>query len=228
MQDEFAARGIQLASSEVILGAVDFRKYLGRPKPAFQSQTLSLLYVGRLTPEKGIETALEALSLVVQEHHLSQVKLTVVGAGEAQYEAQLKKMVQDKGIQPFVEFLGQLPGAELPAIFHQNDIFLFTSIWQEPFGRVLVEAMASECLVLGTATGGASEILLDGETGMVYPPGDARVLAQKISQVSQEPARYRSLIEGGHDYAAANFGVERMAKQIEGCLARIAAVEVAA
>jgi glycosyltransferase involved in cell wall biosynthesis len=65
---------------------------------------------------------------------------------------------------------------------------LFTSIWQEPFGRVIVEAMASGLAVVGTAVGGAAEMLVHDENSLVFEAGDSTSLARALRRLIESPA----------------------------------------
>jgi glycosyltransferase involved in cell wall biosynthesis len=181
---------------------------------------LALLYAGRLSPEKGIETAIEAISILIKNGN--QVRLSVVGGGESGYVQQLQERVQAAGLKDAIRFLGPVAKEEMPPLYRQFDAFLFPSVWQEPFGRVLVEAMASGLVVIGTATGGAGEILQDEETALVFAPGDAAGLAKQIMRVQQPGLRWR-IAQNGRRAALGKFDMGRMITEIEALLNTILA-----
>ena len=87
--------------------------------------------------------------------------LTIVGDGEPEYVDHLHQLVEREQVASFVTFLPAQPKETFPPYTINADIFLFTSIWAEPFGRVIVEAMASGVTVIGYAVGGAAEILIE-------------------------------------------------------------------
>ncbi|MCB0177008.1 MAG: glycosyltransferase family 4 protein [Anaerolineae bacterium] len=218
MYEEFKRNGVKLNQTKVIYGAVDtnlYRTQNGKSLSKFADGKLSLLYVGRLTPEKGVHTAIEALRLLIEQHGPNVAKLTIAGTGEADYETELHHLVRQKNLEKSVTFIGAQPKEAMPSIYHQADIFLFTSIWQEPFGRVLVEAMASGILVIGTATGGASDILTDHENALVFAPNNAVDLAEKITYLMDKPQLRQKLTKAGYRTAFEKFDIQRMTTEIE-------------
>jgi glycosyltransferase involved in cell wall biosynthesis len=124
-------------------------------------------------------------------------------------------MVQAKKLDAVVSLHDPYPKEKMGELYANADIFLFTSIWQEPFGRVLVEAMASGVVVIGTATGGSGEILLDGKTGLTYPPGDSEALAERIFSLYSDRKMYDLLSSEGRKFAIEKFSIERMVNEIE-------------
>jgi glycogen synthase len=127
----------------------------------------------------------------------------------------LRQMVNHAGLSRYVTFSGVVAKAELARIYQQADVLLFTSIWQEPFGRVIVEAQAAGLVVVGTATGGAAELLLDEETGLHFTPERPQQLARQIQRLQDDPALYQRLAQAGQSRAVNQFDLKRMVQQIE-------------
>jgi len=228
MKTEYDRRGISTGKSRVITGGVDTHPFLDEPQaPAHHAQTgLSLLYAGRLSPEKGIETALEALERLAHQPRLPRPHLTIVGSGETGYVNSLRERVRRLGLEDRVSFTGPISKGDMPALYRKHDVFLFPSIWEEPFGRVLVEAMASGLVVVGTATGGAAEILQDGENALVFPPADSASLAARLNQLVEQPDLHRNLVETARQETVPQFDIERMVTEIEAyLLVELAALE---
>jgi glycosyltransferase involved in cell wall biosynthesis len=224
MRAEFNRRHISMGQTAVIYGAADTAPFVSAngSKRVHLDDFLTLLYVGRLTTEKGVHTAIEALGCLVHSRGLKQLKLIIVGSGEPDYEAHLYYLVQQQNLAPFVTFLGAQPKESLPELYHQADIFLFTSIWPEPFGRVLVEAMAAGIAVVGTTTGGAAEILTENENALTFAPGDAAGLANQIVRLVESPSLRQRLIAAGKQIALTRFDVCRMTEEIETYLQMLA------
>ncbi len=235
MRNELVKRGIKPQESIVIYGAADTAPYEKADRQwasnrqtesqdndvADEQQTsaapakITLLWAGRLRADKGAHTAIKALAKVIQQYALTEIELLVAGSGETDYQTFLTYLVQKERLQPYVTFLGQQQKEAMPALYQRADIFLFTSIWQEPFGRVLIEAMAAGTTVIGSTVGGATEILVENENSLTYPPGDVDKLAAQIIRLVRSPELRQTLAQQGKEIALAQFDIQRMAMEIE-------------
>ncbi|GAB4543400.1 MAG: hypothetical protein Kow0063_36520 [Anaerolineae bacterium] len=220
MRDEFQRKGISPRETKVIYGAIDTSLYPYRngSSAAQHDGAFSILYIGRLTPDKGAHTAIEALGYLVHRRGFDQVKLTIIGTGEPDYEAHLHDLARREKVESLVAFLGTQPKEVLPTFYQQADVFVFTSIWAEPFGRVIVEAMASGVAVVGTATGGAAEIMVENENALLFAPGDAAGLAEQIARLIESPSLRQQLATAGRHTALTRFDLHRMTAEIEAYL----------
>ena len=223
MRDNLAQKGYRSKESRIIPGAIDTSVYTStdRPNLKINKDCLSLLYVGRLTHEKGVHTAIQAVQKLVNDYGRANIILTILGSGEIEYETYLHNLVRDEGLQDLVEFAGSKDKDELPGFYQKADMFLFTSIWPEPFGRVIVEAMASGVPVIGSATGGASEILINGKNSLVFQPGNSEQLAKKIIQLIDKPDLRQKISECGRNTAVEKYDIKTMAAEIEEYLTSI-------
>ncbi|MBE2225393.1 MAG: glycosyltransferase family 4 protein, partial [Anaerolineae bacterium] len=172
-------------------------------------------YIGRLSQEKGVQTAIMALSYLTHQKKYQNLQLLIAGAGEPEYETELRELVQQEQLEPNVKFLGLQPKDAIPELYQQADIFLFTSIWPEPFGRVIVEAMASGVAVIGAPVGGAAEIMIEKENALQFIPGDAENLASQIEELLKSPSLCHQISEAGKKTARAKFDLQRMVDEIE-------------
>jgi glycosyltransferase involved in cell wall biosynthesis len=179
------------------------------------TEEITLLWAGRLRADKGAHTAIKALAQLVHQEQLSNLKLLIAGSGESDYQTFLDYLVRKERLQSHVSFLGYQQKEAMPELYRQADIFLFTSIWQEPFGRVLIEAMAAGATVVGSTVGGASEILVENENSLTYPPGDVDKLAAQLSRLVRSPELRHSLAQAGKRTALEQFDIQRMASEIE-------------
>jgi len=123
--------------------------------------------VGRLRREKGHATLLEALSLVVR----SVPDVTLVVVGDGQERAHLEERARGLGLDGHIVWLGARRPEELPGLYGVMDVVAIPSQF-EGFGLVAVEAMAAARPVVAFATGGLTEIVADGISGKLVPPGD--------------------------------------------------------
>ncbi|UWE12847.1 glycosyltransferase family 4 protein [Actinacidiphila bryophytorum] len=138
---------------------------------------LSLVHAGRLDDNKSTITAVEALALTDQPHHL-----TVIGEGPLRQ--QLERRAIELGLRGRVRFDPFLPRAELWRRLSDYDAFVFTTKGLEAFGLVLIEAQAHGLPVAYSALPGAKEIL--GSTGIPYTPGDPRTLAVALDDMGRD------------------------------------------
>jgi glycosyltransferase involved in cell wall biosynthesis len=155
-------------------------------------QPPAVLFVGRLSPEKGIETLLHAMCLVGKQ--VPGVKLLVAGAGEAEYAAQLRELAHDLDLARGVAFLGAVPGGRLPRLYQSAAAAVVPSL-MEAFGRVAIEAMAAGCPLVVTDVGGLGPLVRDGETGRKVPAGDPEALADALIMTLTE--RRQSAVMAG-------------------------------
>lgn len=223
MRNELARQGVKWANEQIIYGGTDLSHYrFSRRNLEDERKPLSLLYVGRLTEDKGVHVAIQALDNLVNQHNFHNVKLRIVGSGqETNYPAYLRKLTNDYNLDKYIEFEGKQPIENMPDIYAASDILLFTSLWHEPFGRVIVEAMATGAVVVGSATGGSAEILVDRYNGLTFLPGNAPELAEKILQLKQNPSLFYQLSDAGPQTAREKFDISIMAKGIEHYLLKL-------
>ena len=130
-------------------------------------------FIGRISSEKGILTLLKAW-------HDVDYPLTIVGKGPQMSEA--RRMAPKN-----VVFLGERPREEALAVMKRMSFVLFPSILYETFGLAIVEAMALGRAVVASNLGPRKELVRDGETGLLFQPGDEADLRQKVSRLIANP-----------------------------------------
>jgi glycosyltransferase involved in cell wall biosynthesis len=167
-----------------------------------------LLFVGRLRYYKGLNVLIDALPDI-------QVQLLIVGVGPMQAEWQAQ--AQARGVADRIAWLGEVPDADLPALYHLSDLFVLPATHpSEAFGLVQVEAMASGvptiCTELGTGT---SWVTQHEATGLVVPPHDPRALAAGINRMLADPAWRHTLGTAARQRAQHEFSVERLIERVD-------------
>jgi len=177
------------------------RAELGIPDDVFLVGCFS-----RLHPWKGQTVLLDAVA------RMPDVQALVVGgalfSGEAPYEAELRGRAQLPALAGRVHMLGARD--DVPRLLTACDVVVHASVLAEPFGRVLVEAMLAGRPVVATRAGGVPEVVCDGETGVLVPPGDVRALREALDALRRDPARVAALARRGADHARARFSRESM------------------
>jgi glycosyltransferase involved in cell wall biosynthesis len=150
-----------------------------RPLPSKRQ----LLYVGRLEHVKGVDVLLRAMPAVVKA--VPGVHLHVVGDGASR--ARLEAFVAQQQLQSRVTFCGWLKGQAVNDKYRQSTAVVIPSVWPENLPTVCIEALATGRLVIGSRTGGIPELVQDGVTGRIVPPGDADALAAAIVDLLSQP-----------------------------------------
>ncbi len=196
-----------------------------------------ILYVGRVSPEKGVADLMAAfaeLAVDRPELHLdlvgsvamlpysiirllerdptirslvpfygvdlvSRFRKQIVGA-RSSFRVALEDRIP-AGLESRVQFHGPVPHDELPALYGRADVFAFPSVWQEPFGLPILEAMAMELPVVASRSGGIPEIVTDGETGLLCDRGGGGGLAEALERILNDPDTAARLGKAGGERA---------------------------
>ncbi len=195
--------GVDLAEFQDVPGARSrVRAELGLPEDAF---VVALL--GRVVPWKGHEVFLDAMEQLLAAHpHLMGC---IVGEGWRghDFEQRLRDRVESGPLKGRVIFAGFRP--DVPALLQSVDALAHTSVEPEPFGRVIVEAMAARLPIVATAAGAVPEILEHERTGLLVPSGDAESLAQALRRLVSDPDMARRLAAAARQEVEARFTVQR-------------------
>ncbi|WP_456428904.1 glycosyltransferase [Rhodocaloribacter sp.] len=165
----------------------------------------------RLSPWKGQHVLLDALTRAPGLH-----AVLVGGAlfgDEERYAASLHEKVVASGLSDRVHFLGFR--RDVPRLLRAVDVVAHTSVAPEPFGRVVVEGMLAGKPVVATRAGGVLEIIEDGVTGRLVPPGDAETLAGTLRALFADPAQTAAMAAAAREAARRRFSRETMLEGIE-------------
>lgn len=173
----YRSRGFEDARMELIPNMID---------PAFdppesgRDDDRSLLYVGSLTPNKGVGYLVEAMALLPEDYRLRI-------AGDGEQRAELESLATDAGVADRIEFLGRVPYEDVPDLYAAAGVFVHPGVWPEPLNRTVMEAMQAGLPVVCTDVGGPPEIIPDEE--LLCPPGEPQALASAIERaVDRAPA----------------------------------------
>lgn len=164
----------------------------------------------RLAPWKGQHVLLDALSRLPGAHAL------IVGEalfGEEDYAKDLRRRASSLGVEDRAHFLGFRE--DVPRLMRLSDVVVHASTAPEPFGRMIVEGMLARKPVVASRAGGALEIVEDGVSGLLVPPGDAEALAEALSGLLADPPRGEALAERGYAAAVERFSLGAMMEGVE-------------
>jgi len=161
-----------------------------------QKTQINILYVGRLSNEKGINDLLQAMYEIIKNYNKSKIYLHIVGSGPEEYF--LKQKVKELGLDKIVNFHGFIPrGDKLWKIVDSSDIFVLPS-YTEGLPRAVFEAMARGVPVVCTKVGGIPEIIKDGINGLLVKPADITGLKNAIIKLIENSKLRIRLIENGY------------------------------
>ena len=147
--------------------------------PATLEDRPALVFAGRLTAQKDLALAFEALSAVPEAH------LSIVGDGPDR--VRLEQLRDELGLAERVRFLGPLPRSEALGLMRAADVVILSSAW-ENFPHGVVEALAVGTPVVATRVGGVPEIVVDGENGLLVEPGDAAAFGAALRRILDDDA----------------------------------------
>jgi glycosyltransferase involved in cell wall biosynthesis len=196
--------GFEEGSFEIVHYGID----AGESAAPYRGGEPRLLCVGRLIPIKGHLVLLRALALA--RARLPRLTLDVAGRGPL--EPALKAYARELGVADAVRLLGFV--SPVGRAIEQAAIVVVPSLG-EGFGMVALEAMERARPVVASDVGGLPEIVVDGETGLVVPAGDAEALAEAIVALAGDPARAAALGEAGRARALESFRQEQCTEQTE-------------
>jgi glycosyltransferase involved in cell wall biosynthesis len=141
-----------------------------------------ILFVGRLHPEKGIQTLMEALAMLKVKKFL----LLMVYYYAYNYKEKYERLVKRLRLSDKVRFLGYISHNDLPKYYSASDLYVLPSI-REQWSNTIMEAMACKTPVIATEVGANPYLIFDGQTGFLVPANDPLSLAQKIGFALNNP-----------------------------------------
>jgi glycosyltransferase involved in cell wall biosynthesis len=178
---------------------------------------------------------LDALKAIL--HHTPGVRLNIIGSFgsappkefivsvsddpkvcdlEPYYDADYRSVLTSKlssGLATYVEMKGVVPYADGVNYYGEAHVFVFPSVWNEPFGMPVIEAMSCGLRVVSTKSGGITELVQDGKTGFLVERGNSQVLAGAIMRLIKNKPLRESMGQAGRKRAVEHFSWDKIADQ---------------
>jgi len=173
--------------------------------PGNGRSTDRLLFVGRLNVQKGVSTLIDALPSIGAPYAVDIV-------GDGPERAALEEHARNLGVADRITWHGALAQTDLPPLYQRAALLVVPSI-DEGFGLVAVEGQMCATPVIAANSGGLSDIVRNGQTGVLVPPLDPTTLAQAIDAMLRNPDRARELGAAGRVHALASFAPESAARR---------------
>lgn len=190
----------------------------GRHRLSNFSDRNLILFAGQIIRGKGVDLLLRALRKI-------RLPFECILAGDGSHRSHCERLTAKLGLSSKVRFTGYLPPAELENLYLDASVFVFPSVWPEPFGMAGPEAMRFGLPVVGFDAGAVREWLIDGENGFLAPWGDTAILAARIEQLLEDKPLAQRLGRNGRDrvtceYAATGQidGLEQLFAQTVGTI----------
>ena len=186
-----------------IHNGIDLAELAGSSSESASIRRPYILCVAMHNEKKGIDVLLRAFKLI----HDKEPSLKLVLAGDGPLHEPLKKLASDLGIADKVAFLGLQGRSQVANLLHGCEVFVLPSR-SEPFGIVILEAMACKKPVVATTAGGISEIIENGRDGILVRPGEDKALAGALLKALRDLGLRRQLAENGLATVRARFRMD--------------------
>ncbi len=182
-----------------------------------REEPLQVVFVGNVTPRKGLDTLVDALARVDTPVHL-----TVVGRPvDREYYESVRARARDDGLADRVTFAGELSDDALAATLQESHVLAVPSR-HEGFGIVYLEGMGFGLPAVASAAGGAAEVVADGETGVLVDPGDSAAVAEALNALGRDRDRLARMGAAARDRYDAHPDWSETATRVRSLLAQVA------
>jgi len=213
--------GVKPEKISVIPVGLDCERFKPTVKSAtnkfgISNEATRILFVGRLTPEKGIFDLLKAFELLVKDYR--NIELLVVGTGTMEMQSKITLLSENLKIKNKVKFLGSISYSEMSQVHNLADIFCLPSVetnfWAEQFGYSIVEAMACEKPIVSTVTGSIPEIVKDRVTGILVEQKNPVALKAALEELLVDKKKREQFGKNGRKWVLEAFEANKVAKQL--------------
>jgi glycosyltransferase involved in cell wall biosynthesis len=171
----------------------------------------TIAYAGRLVRKKGVDVLVRAMPLVVA----ARPEARLIVAGDGPERPALERLIADRALEPHVRLVGHRPRAELEALLGAAWVQAIPSRWEDPFPNAAAEAMMRGTAVVASAWGGVTEIVREGETGLLVPPGDTEALAGALLRLLHDRDLAEQMGACSRDFARAELTEDRFVQRFE-------------
>lgn len=218
---QFVAADLNVPNSSIrmVRNPVDVDRFSPEGQRAIaDAGKLTILFVGRIEPRKGIQHLIDAVPIICARN--SEVRFVVVGAdtntghdGGSMLQEQKEKL-RKSNCEPMVSFVPHVPLSEIPNYYRSADICVVPSLYENaPY--TCIEAMSCGKPVVTTSAGGSGEYVLDGKFGLVVPAGSAEALADAICTLIGDPTARNNYGTAARKFAIEQLDRRRIAREME-------------
>ena len=173
------------------------------------SDEINLLFVGRLTKQKSVETLVKAIKELTKKNLKKKFKLIIIGDGNM--KESLMKLSADLGVRKIVQFMGEQK--DINKYYLQADIFVLPSIW-EGFGIVILEAFSAKAAVIASNIEGPAELISHNENGLLFEPKNHVQLAERITELINDEEKRHKIAQKGYDSFTQKFHIDTYVEKL--------------
>jgi len=213
LRQQYLDAGMTPENTFVISRGIDFP--LGEDVQRSRTKPAVIFMAGRVEEQKGFTVALEALSLLHKRNPALEWHLHIAGYTWPEYLAKLKTIASQGGIESRVKFLGMLNRKEVLQEMRDATLFLNAPVWEEPFGRTNIEAMASGTPLVASETGAIREIVADTNCALLYPRSDPQALSEALEKMLQSDDMRTDFAHRGLERVKSTYTIERILDMTE-------------
>ena len=187
---------------------------------SFEAGKKYLLYVGRLTPVKGVHVLIEAFREIHRQ--MPDVRLIITGssffggAAKTAYEQSLVKLAEP--VNDAIVFTGYLPHEKLKYLYSRVDMIVLPSVWQDPCPLVVLEAMASGTCLVSSAVGGVPEVVKSEINGVLVEAGKVDSLVQGVCKALSNEQAMTHMAFAAREKVIAGYSWKRLVLELENIL----------
>lgn len=193
--------GLCASSSGIFRDIRTLHNGIRLPAPSPISDKKEILFVGRLSEEKGVLVLIKAVSRLKAKH--PDLKLKIVGSGHLRKE--IRRQIREMDIEDKVQMLGFKSYEDIIGAYHDSSLVAVPSIYPDNLPTVCIEAMGAGRPLIGSRIGGIPELIDDGKTGILVEPGDAEALAKGIDRLYSDFPLLRDMGRKGRKKAECEF-----------------------
>jgi len=201
--------GVRREYIRIINRGVDLSRFEFLPPAKKENKEFTVGIIGRLTPLKGHAYFLKAVSKLIKS--IPNLRVWVVGdasQSRQEYKEELKLLARRLGISEHVDFLGHQK--DVNAILSKMDVLVLSTVTEEAFGRVIIEAQAAGVPVVATKVGGVIDIIEDEKTGILVSPADADPISEAVLRIYQDKTLANNLAVNARSSLENRFNLDKM------------------
>lgn len=196
---------------EVLHNGFNINNYILNGVFQKEPEVFTLIICGSIREEKGQFDAVKAMNILIHNYQIKNIILKIIGGGSGEYIEQIKNYIKSKHLESCVEILPFQ--FDLKNIRKNADIALMCS-QNEALGRVTIESMLSENIVIGTNSAGTAEIIENGVNGYLYEAGNIQELSKTIYDVITHWSEQEKMVKMAKEFAAEKYNIDRYTQKI--------------